>query len=72
MPPFATPGALVWATGLHAGVRKRFKARVMKIRARFPRIVVSYEADEAGGTHPLELPELRVAWLTAANVEEML
>ena len=72
VPAFATKEAVVWAMGLHAGVRKRFKARIVDIRARFPRIVVSYEADEAGGTHPLALPEMRVAWLTAADIEAVM
>ena len=33
----AMPGEVVWAMGLHAGVRKRFKATVTKLRDRFPR-----------------------------------
>ena len=71
VPAYATQGAQVWAWGLHAGVRKRFKARVNKLRASFPRIVVRYEETEAGETHPLSLPEMPVAFLTAADVEEM-
>ena len=55
------PGNDVWAMGLHAGVRKRFKARVVKLRKRFPRIVVKYYATESGGTHPLELPDPNTA-----------
>ena len=43
--------------GLHAGVRKRFKATVVKLRKQFPRIVVKYTATEGGGVHPLELPD---------------
>ena len=35
--------------GLHAGVRKRFKATVVKLRKQFPRIVVKYTATESGG-----------------------
>ena len=72
VPAFAMPGGgQIWAYGLHAGVRKRFKARVLKLRVRFPRIVVRYEETETGETHPLSLPEMPTAFLTAADVEEM-
>ena len=72
VPAFATPGnGPIWAWGLHAGTKKRFRARVLKLRAHFPRIVVQYEATEAGVTHPLALPEVRTAYLTSAEVEEM-
>ena len=37
VPAYALPGEEVWAMGLHAGVRKRFKATVVKLRKRFPR-----------------------------------
>ena len=37
VPAYALPGQEVWAMGLHAGVRKRFKATVVKLRKRFPR-----------------------------------
>merc|ERR1712185_13433 len=57
VPAYALPGEEVLAMGLHAGVRKRFKATVTKLRKQFPRIVVKYIATESGGTHPLELPD---------------
>ena len=72
VPAFALPGAgQIWAWGLHAGVRRKFKANVVKLRVQFPRIVVRYEATADGETHPLALPEMPVAFLTAADVEEM-
>ena len=55
--------------GLHCGVRKRFKAKVIKLRKMFPRIVVQYIATETGGTHPLELPDPITAYLTMSDVE---
>ena len=54
---------------LHAGTRKRFKAKVMKLRKQFPRIVVKYIEDETGGAHPLQLPDPSIAYLTMSDVE---
>ena len=69
VPAYAMPGEVVFAMGLHAGVRKRFKAKVLKLRKQFPRIVVRYTEDEAGGTHPLQLPDPSIAYLTMSDVE---
>ena len=69
VPAYAMPGEIVYAMGLHAGTRKRFKAKVMKLRKQFPRIVVKYIEDESGGTHPLQLPDPSIAYLTASDVE---
>ena len=69
VPPFAEPGETVWAMGLHCGIRKRFKAKVVKVRKQFPRIVVKYIATESGGTHPLELPDPVTAYLTMTDLE---
>ena len=69
MPAFALPGEVVWAMGLHAGVRKRFRAEVIGTRRLFPRIVVKYIATESGGTHPLELPDPITAYLTMTDLE---
>ena len=44
VPAYALPGEQVWAMGLRAGVRMRFKAEVTKLRKQFPRIVVKYIA----------------------------
>ena len=55
--------------GLHVGVRKRFKATVLKLRKQFPRIVVKYLEDESGGSHVLQLPDPPTAYLTMADVE---
>ena len=69
VPAYAVPGSAVWARGLHAGARKRFKATVVKLRTQFPRIVVKYLAAEDGATHSLALPELKVAYLTSEDIE---
>ena len=69
IPAFAFPGEQVWAMGLHAGVRKRFKAMVVKLRPQFPRIVVKYTATEDDNTATITLPEMRTAYLTMADVE---
>ena len=68
VPAFALPGELVWAMGLHAGQRKRFKAEVISLRTQFPRIVVKYIATEDGVTAAIALPEM-TAYLHAADVE---
>ena len=69
VPDFAIPGAEVYAMGFHAGVRKRFRARVDSLRAQRPPIVVTYTASEDGaGRSALELPEMRTAYVTAADV----
>jgi hypothetical protein len=69
VPAYVEPGETILAMGLHAGIRKRFKAVVIKIRKQFPRIVVKYVADEGGGTHPLQLPDPVTAYLTSSDVE---
>jgi hypothetical protein len=73
VPAFALPGGdQIFCWGLHAGVRKRFRARVIKLRATFPRIVVRFEATEDGtGTSALELPEMQSAYVTMADIEEI-
>ena len=55
--------------GLYAGTRKRFKARVTKLRKMFPRIVVRYLEDESGNAHPLALPDPITAYLTMSDIE---
>jgi integrase len=69
VPAFATPGNELWAKGWHAGAHKWYKAKVVKLRASFPRIVVKYLADDAGNSHRLALPELD-AYLHAGDVRE--
>ena len=69
VPAYALPGEQVWAMGLHAGARKRFKAEVVKLRTQFPRIVVKYVAAEDDNTAAIALPEMRTAYLTMADVE---
>jgi hypothetical protein len=73
VPAYALPGGgQIFCMGLHAGVRKKFRARVVSLRRTFPRIVVRYEATEDGsGTSRLELPELQTAYVTMADIEEI-
>ena len=69
VPAFALPGETVWAMGLHAGVRKRFKARVTKLRKMHPRIVVRYFEDETGNTNRVALPDMITAYVTSSDVQ---
>ena len=68
IPDYAAPGGEVWAMGLHAGSRKRFKAEVVSHRVQFPRIVVKYLATEDNNTTPIALPEMRTAYVTMADI----
>ena len=70
VPQFAMPGNRVWARGWHGGAHKWFKARVVALRVRFPRIHVAFEEDEHGSAHKLALPELD-AYVCAADVREL-
>ena len=69
VPAYALPGEQVWAMGLHAGSRRRFKAQVVGLRKQFPRIIVKYIATEDGNTAAIALPEMRTAYVTMADVE---
>ena len=69
MPAYALPGEQVWAMGLHAGARKRFKAEAMALRKQFPRIVVKYMATEDDNTASIALPEMKTAYLMMADIE---
>ena len=70
VPAYALPGEQVWAMGLRAGVRMRFRAEVTKVRTQFPRIVVKYLATEEGQTSRHVLPDLITAYLHMGDVEE--
>jgi hypothetical protein len=73
VPSFCLPGANVWANGLVGGVRKPFgfKAVVVAIRKRFPKIHVKYlEERETGSSARISLPEMREAYLMADAVAE--
>ena len=72
VPGFCLPGNFVWATGLVGGVKQHlgFKATVVKLRPRYPRIHVRYEADRAGNTARINLPEMREAYLMSDAVAE--
>ena len=69
VPSYALPGEQVWAMGLRAGVRMRFRAEVTKLRKQFPRIVVKYIATEEGQTSRHVLPDLITAYLHMGDVE---
>ena len=73
VPEFCVQGANVWATGLVGGVRKPFgfKAVVVALRSRFPRIHVKYLEDrETGSSTRIALPEMKEAYLMADAVAE--
>ena len=69
VPAYALPGEQVWAMGLRAGVRMRFKAEVTKLRKQFPRIVVKYIATEQDETSRHVLPDVVSAYLHMGDVE---
>ena len=69
VPAYALPGEQVWAMGLHAGTRKRFKAEVVGLRTQFPRIIVKYFATEDDVTAAIALPEMKTAYLHMGDVE---
>ena len=68
VPAFALPGNDVYAMGLRAGVRMRFRARVTGLRKQFPRIVVEYTATESGEVARIALPDMITAYLHAGEV----
>ena len=70
VPAFALPGEQVWAMGLHAGTRKRFKAEVVGLRKQFPRIIVKYLSTEDGVKAAIALPEMKTAYLHMGDIEE--
>ena len=70
VPAYALPGEQVWAIGLRAGVRMRFKAEVVGLRAQFPRIIVKYIATEEDVTTAIALPEMKTAYLHMGDIEE--
>ena len=70
VPDFCEVGATIRAIGWHGGEHKFFQATVVAHRARFPRIVVEFQADARGATLPLALPEPRQAYVHAGMVAE--
>ena len=70
VPAYALPGEQVWAMGLHAGTRKRFKAEVVGLRKQFPRIIVKYLSTEDGVKAAIALPEMKTAYLHMGDIEE--
>ena len=70
VPAYALPGEQVWAIGLHAGTRKRFKAEVVGLRNQFPRIIVKYIATEDDVKAAIALPEMKTAYLHMGDVKK--
>ena len=70
VPAYALPGEQVWAMGLRAGVRMRFKAEVINLRKQFPRIVVKYIATDNGETSRHVLPDVLTAYLHMGDIDE--
>ena len=68
VPSWVTVGATIKCIGWHGGSHKFFTARVLEIRARFPRIVVEFTADDTGATHPIALPQPRIAYVHAGMI----
>lgn len=73
VPGWAMPGGEdIYAWGLHAGSKKKFRAKVLRLRPQFPRIVVEYISTEDGtGTNSLQLPEMKTAYVTMADIEQI-
>ena len=71
VPAFALPGApQLWAWRLHNGTRQKFKATVLKLRKKPPRIVVRFDETEDGSTNRLALPDPITANLFTYEVAE--
>ena len=71
VPAYALPGGgEIYCWGLHAGMKKRFRARVVKLRPTFPRIVVRFVALEDGTVpaNDLLLPEMKTAYVTMQDI----
>ena len=68
VPTFAHESSVVWARGYYNDTHPWFKARVVKLRGRFPPIHVAFLEDEGGNSNPLALPAVASAYLTAADV----
>ena len=68
VPTFAHESSVVWARGYYNDIHPWFKARVVKLRGRFPPIHVAFLEDEGGNSNPLALPAVASAYLTAADV----
>jgi hypothetical protein len=71
VPAFALPGnGQLWALGWHGGVRQWFKAEVVALRVRFPRVHVRFVEDAHGSTHKLALPTPVEAYVHAGMLLE--
>ena len=69
VPGFCMPGEEVYAMGLFAGSRMKFRAKVLRLRQQWPRIVIEYTATADGeGTHRHELPEMITAYVWGRDV----
>ena len=70
IPEWCAVGARVLAEGWHGG-RRMFRARVLGHRDRFPRVIVAYEANEAGATDPLSLPTPKWGYAHAGQLQQL-
>ena len=66
VPAYALPGEEVWAMGLHAAARKRFKAEGVGRRTPSLRLHVKYVGPEDGNPNPLALPDIKTPTPLAA------
>ena len=72
VPAFVQVGGLVVAEGNHATGR-RFVAKVVKIRSKFPPIVVRFQKNlVTGETGPLSLPDPKTSHVHAGQLEQHL
>ena len=68
---YALPGnGPLWALGWHGGAQQWFKAEVVALRVRFPRVHVRFLEAANGATHPLALPTPNEAYVHAGMLRE--
>ena len=68
MPEGVEVGDTVLATGLHAGMRKPFKAVLMGVRSQYPPLLVRYTSTVDGRTLPILIPEIISTYLPSSEV----
>ena len=68
LPEGVEVGDTVLATGLHAGMRKPFKAVLMGVRSQYPPLLVRYTSTIDGRTLPIVIPEIISTYLPSSEV----
>ena len=68
LPEGVEVGDTVLATGLHAGMRKPFKAVLMGVRSQYPPLLVRYTSTVDGRTLPILIPEIISTYLPPSEV----